>query len=143
MTLEGDWGFTRDWEPSPWVAKQTWGRAKLDVFIEFDETCGKVIDHKTGKKYGNEITHNFQGMTYAIASFMRYPQMQYIETEFWYLDHGLTLNNSYTREQAMVMLPNVTARAEKLTSCVDFKPHPSKMNCRFCNYKEHCDWRAD
>ncbi len=143
VSVEGEWGFDRDWEPTSWFAKETWGRAKLDAFITFDETCGKVIDHKTGKKYGNEISHNSQGSVYAVAAFMRFPAMQYIETEFWYLDHGLTLENSYTRNQAMLLLPRITARAEKLTTCVDFKPKPSQMNCRFCDKKENCDWRAD
>ncbi|TXH11205.1 MAG: PD-(D/E)XK nuclease family protein [Hyphomicrobiaceae bacterium] len=143
VSVEGEWGFNRDWEPTSWFDKETWGRAKLDAFITYDPNCGKVIDHKTGKKYGNEIKHNFQGTVYAIAAFMRYPELQYIETEFWYLDHGVKLENSYTRDQAMVLLPRVTARAEKLTNCIEFKPRPSPMNCRFCNKKEGCDWRAD
>lgn len=143
VSVEGEWGFNRDWEPTSWFDKATWGRAKLDANITFDATCGKVIDHKTGKKYGNEITHNFQGLVYAILAFMRTPSLEYIETEFWYLDHGLTLENSYTREQAMLMLPMITTRAERMTTAVDFKPVPSQMNCRYCNKKESCDWRAD
>lgn len=143
VSVEGEWGFNRDWEPTSWFDKATWGRAKLDAFVQFDNTCGKVIDHKTGKKYGNEITHNFQGMIYAVAAFMRNPELEYIETAFWYLDHGITLDNSYTRDQAMVMLPTITQRAERLTNCIDFKPVPSPTNCRYCNKKESCDWRAD
>lgn len=143
VSVEGEWGFNRDWEPTSWFDKTTWGRAKLDAFVRHDRTCAVVIDHKTGKKYGNEITHNFQGTVYAVCAFMREPDLQYVETKFWYLDHGLVLENSYTRDQAMVMLPTITRRAERLTSCVEFKPVPSKVNCRFCNKRESCDWRAD
>ncbi len=141
VAIEEDWGFDLDWAPAPWVGPTTWGRAKLDAFVRLDEVCALVIDHKTGKKFGNEMPHTTQGMIYAIAAFMRYPELEFIQVKFWYIDHGEEMTIEYTRANAMVLLPRIKARALKLTTCTTFKPKPSATACRFCSYKEEaCEW---
>ncbi|WP_067586507.1 PD-(D/E)XK nuclease family protein [Endozoicomonas ascidiicola] len=139
VELEQDWWFDADWTPieakgKPHDCEALWYIAKLDVFLWESKTCARIIDHKTGKKY--EMKHSQQAMQYAIAAFMRYPELEYIETEFWYLDQGSELRKSYTREQAMVMLPRVASNALELTTCHKdaFTPNPSAWNCRFCHY---------
>ena len=57
VELEGEWGFSIEWEPVGWMVPQTWARIKLDALVHQDETCARVIDFKTGKKFGNEIPH--------------------------------------------------------------------------------------
>ena len=73
VELEGDWGFDTEWQAVGWNDKNTWARVKLDALVHQDETSARVIDYKTGKKWGNEIAHSQQALLYAIATFMRYP----------------------------------------------------------------------
>ena len=54
VEVEGEWGFTLDWETTGWMEHNTWARVKLDVIVHETETSARVIDHKTGKKFGNE-----------------------------------------------------------------------------------------
>ena len=57
VELEGEWGFTIDWQPCGWLTPETWARIKLDAILHETETSARVIDHKTGKMFGNEISH--------------------------------------------------------------------------------------
>ena len=142
--LEGDWGFTREWGTTGWLAKDVWGRIKLDAFVHESETSARVIDYKTGKAYGNEIAHSQQALVYAIGSFFRYPELQIAKTEIWYLDHGTMLEQVYTRDEAMVFMPKLHDRAIAMTTATKFPPNPSNYNCKWCSYGkgEHpvCEW---
>ena len=144
VELEGDWGFTIDWEPCAWMDPKVWARVKLDAIVHEDKTSARVIDYKTGKKWGNEIAHSQQAITYAIATFFRYPALESINTEFWYLDHGETMEQTYTRDQAMMFMPKLQDRAIDMTTAVKFPPTPSQYNCKWCSYKKGdnpiCEW---
>lgn len=144
VELEGEWGFTIEWEKCHWMAKDVWARIKLDAIVHENDTSARVIDYKTGKQFGNEIAHGQQALTYAIGSFLRYPALQHVQTELWYLDHGTTTEQSYTRDQALMFLPKLHERAMVMTTATDFPPNPSQHNCKWCSYKngEHpaCQW---
>jgi len=134
LELEGDWAFDVDWQPTGWWDDNAWARIKLDVWKLVDPTTGKVIDYKTGKKFGNEVKHTQQAQLYMVGAFLKYPEVDLIETEFLYLDHGLRMNKSYKRDKLPLYLKKFTDRALKMTTCTDFKPKPTKMNCRWCDY---------
>lgn len=144
VELEGEWGFTKDWEPCGWMEGRTWARIKLDALVNESETSARVIDYKTGKRYGNEITHSQQALLYAIATFLRYPNLEFVQTELWYLDKGETAKQTYTRKEAMAFFPGFNARAIKMTTETEFNPTPSKSACRWCSYKNgddpQCQW---
>lgn len=144
VELEGEWGFTLDWEPCGWMEPVTWARIKLDAIHHETETSARVIDYKTGKKIGNEISHSQQGITYAIGSFFRYPHLESIQVEFWYLDQAETTTQVYTRDQAMMFMPKLHERALEMTTATKFPPNPSNYNCKWCSFKkgEHpiCEW---
>ena len=114
----------------------TWARIKLDALVNEDETSCRVIDYKTGKKFGNEIAHGQQGLVYAIATFLRYPHIEHARTEFWYLDKGETTIKDYSRATAMEFLPGLYRRAIKMTTETNWEPKPSKDACRWCDYKK-------
>lgn len=147
VEVEGNWGFTTDWTTTGWMAPDIWARIKLDAFQWHDDTCGKVIDYKTGRKFGNEVIHSQQGMIYTIGAFMRYEQLEMLDVEFWYIDQGeKSFPQRYTRDQAMRFLPRINDRAVIMTSALepDFVPSPSLHNCRWCPFnreKDGCDWR--
>jgi hypothetical protein len=144
VELEGEWGFDLDWATVGWMQKETWARIKLDALVQEDDTSARVIDYKTGKKWGNEISHGQQGLLYAIGTFFRYPHLQFVQVEFWYLDKGETTKKTYTREQAMVFAPGFHRRAVKMTTETEFAPTPSKDACRWCSFRKgdepECTW---
>ncbi|MBN86688.1 MAG: hypothetical protein CL885_04120 [Dehalococcoidia bacterium] len=144
VELEGEWGFDIEWKTVGWMEKATWARIKLDALVLEDDTSARVIDYKTGKKWGNEISHGQQGLLYAIGTFFRYPHLQHVQTEFWYLDKGETTKKSFTREQAMVFAPGFHRRAIVMTTETEFAPTPNFQSCRWCSFKEgdepHCIW---
>ena len=144
VELEGEWGFDIDWKTVGWLTPDTWARIKLDALVQEDETSARVIDYKTGKRWGNEIAHGQQGLLYAIGTFFRYPHLQYVQTEFWYLDLGETAKKQYTRAQAMEFAPGFHRRAIKMTTEKDFTPTPNSSSCRWCSFKTgddpECSW---
>lgn len=91
-----------------------------------------LVTHNTGKKFGNELKHNQQGMGYAIAAFARYPELEFVEVQFAYLDKNDELRGSYTRRQAELLQPGLTLRADKMTTATEFEPKPSFHACRWC-----------
>jgi len=139
VEVEGEWGFTIDWEPCGWLERETWGRIKLDAIVHETETSARVIDYKTGKMFGNEISHSQQALTYAIGSFFRYPDLQHVQTELWYLDHGEITKQAYTRDEAMIFMPKLHERAIVMTTATKFPPNPSNYNCKWCSYKKGDD----
>jgi RecB family exonuclease len=134
VELEGDWGFDIDWQQTGWFDKNVWARIKLDALRLIDSSTARVIDYKTGKKFGNEVKHTQQAQLYMVGAFMRIPELQMIETEFWYLDQNTKMTKIYTRDKLALYLRKFTERAMRLTSCTEFKPKPSKMNCRWCDW---------
>jgi hypothetical protein len=135
VEVEGDWAFDRQWNVTGWSDKNCWARMKLDAIQFEDPTSARVIDWKTGKKFGNELKHNQQGMGYAIGAFARYPELEYVGIQFAYLDKNDELIGGYTRKQAEMLRPMLTERADKMTTCTDFAPKPSFSACRWCAHK--------
>ena len=129
VVQEQNWGFDVNWNETGYFDKNIWLRAKLDVFLREDDTSARVIDWKTGKKFGNEIVHAGQGIIYTIATFKRYPELEHLSTEFVYLDHGETTVQRWTRKEAMRLAPRLNIRATKMTSCVSFPPSPGPSQC--------------
>ena len=144
VETEGEWGFTLNWEPTGWLAPDTWARIKLDALVHESETSARVIDYKTGKQMGNEIAHSQQALIYAIGTFFMYPDLEILNTEMWYLDHGTTMEQTYTRDEAMVFMPKLHERAVTMTTATKFPPNPSNYNCRWCSFgkgqEPHCEW---
>ena len=145
VECEGEWGFNIDWETTGWMVDDTWARMKLDALEWQSETSAKVIDYKTGRKFGNEMKHATQGMIYAIGTFMRFPELEFVEVSFWYLDHDQESLQRYNRDQAMQFLPRITDRATVLTSDTELRPNPSPYNCKWCDFNknEACEWRQN
>lgn len=144
VEMEENWGFDIDWNPIPddgqlYKNPKLWCTTKLDVFVREDETSARVIDYKTGRKFGNEVKHGGQAMEYAVSAFMRYPELEHVTTEFWYLDHGQESIRHYTRQEAMLLLPRITERAIRMTSATKFPAKPSESACKWCHYRTSGD----
>lgn len=151
VTLEEDWGFDTDWSPCGWFDETVWCRMKLDNLrvITKDENNNPIhivaTDYKTGKKYGNEVSHGQQGQIYALGTFLRYSSCEVVDVELIYLDQGQTTKRTYTREKAMKFLPSWTTRGKKMTEATDYPPKPNKMTCMWCPFGPQngngvCEW---
>ncbi len=144
VQMEENWGFDVDWTPLVDDGKlykddKLWAMTKLDVFIRDSETSATVLDYKTGRKFGNEVKHGSQAYTYAISAFMKYPELEFVKAEFWYLDQGQTLERKWTRAEAMLLLNRLTERAIKMTSATKFPAKPGENACRWCHYAKSGD----
>lgn len=134
VDVEQMWGYDEGWnETSVW--KDMWLRAKLDINVR-DPDRGIVIpiDYKTGKRFGKEVDHVQQTQLYASIAALRFPWAQIIWTEIWYIDQGSTLQLRYTREQALNFVPRFEMRAYRMLEDTRFKPRPSVINCKWCDY---------
>lgn len=131
------WCFDEGWnEVSPDDYDSIWLRVIADAFVWLDESTVCIVDYKTGKRYGNELKHGQQLTLYALATAMKFPQVQTIWTELWYLDLNEMAQQRYTVDQASRFLKNFNDRAITLTSDTEFKTRPSKSSCMFCPYKK-------
>jgi len=136
VILEEDWAYTTGWEFTGWMADDTWNRMKLDAMHRLDTHSARVIDYKTGKKYRNEIKHMQQGQLYMVGAFLKFPELETVQTEFWYLDlpNSNVTKKIYQRKNYLQYLQKFTERALDMTQTTDFKPKPSKHSCMWCDF---------
>ncbi len=105
-----------------------------DVSI-FTSDTAEVYDWKTGKSFGNEVKYMQQMQLYAIGGFMREPDLQYIDVTLGFLDDGKTRTKNFERgAKTNKLITRFTERGNRMTNCVDFRPNPSAMNCRWCPF---------
>lgn len=106
------------------------------TYLAGEQFC---VTHNTGRKFGNEVKHSGQAYTYAVSAFMRYPELEFVKAEFWYLDQGETLERKWTRAEAMLLLNRLTERAIKMTSATKSPAKPSDTACKWCHYGKNGD----
>ena len=135
VQMEGEWAVNLEWEPVAWSSADAWCRMKLDVLvINEDGTHARVIDHKTGKRQGNEIKHTEQGQLYQLSTFLRFPEIETIDVEFWYTDLGDIDRKKYSRIQGVQYFNKYNDRLLAISNCVEFPPNPNAFSCRWCPY---------
>lgn len=134
--VEEEWAFDPYWRESDWRSRETWARIKIDAMHFDSETSARIDDWKSGKKYGNEGKHMRQLMVYAVASFMKFPKLQFIKCAMQYIDLATdnTLERNVSREQAMAFMMRLENQALSMTTATVFPPRPNKRNCKFCNF---------
>lgn len=132
VSLEGEWGFNREWEAHDW--KSAWLRMKLDALVFLSPYEAVAIDYKTGKKFGNEIKHGEQLMLYQLASFLRYPELEVVHTELWYLDHDDLTHKVFTRDQGLRFKRSWDMRGNAITTTTEFPANPNRWSCQYCPY---------
>lgn len=134
VSLEGEWALDNQWLPIGWNDPRAWVRLKLDAMVRLSESHAVVIDYKTGRLKGNEVKHMEQGQLYQLATFLRYPDVQKVDVEFWYTDLDEMTRVSYTRAQGLRFLKSYEIRGQAVTDCLDFQPNPNIFSCKWCPY---------
>jgi CRISPR/Cas system-associated exonuclease Cas4 (RecB family) len=134
VSLEGEWAYDRDWIPTAWSSEKAWLRLKIDALVTMSPTHMVLIDYKTGKRAYNEMKHAEQCQLYQLATFLRYPKVEKITTELYYLDLDQLTSMTYTRAQGMRFLKGYQDRGLALTSATDFPPNPTAWACKWCPF---------
>lgn len=119
-----------------------WTRIKLDVAVFMTETWAVAIDYKTGKRFGNEVKHAEQVTLYALAMFLRYPKLEKVTAELWYLDQDELASMTFTRKQALRFFKGFNTRGLAMTTCISFPANANAYSCKWCPYgpanSRHC-----
>lgn len=138
VEMEGQWAFDDEWNVAAW--ETGWLRMKLDVLVRVSPTQAIVGDWKSGRHFGNEVTHANQLNLYAVATFLRHPELEEISVADYYVDHGKTTERVFTREQALRYRRTFDKQGKDITNCVSFPANPNKFSCQYCPWGEtgHC-----
>ena len=115
-----------------WVSP--WFRLKLDALVFLSPTEAVAIDYKTGRKFGNEVKHAEQLQLYQLVTFLRYPELEIITTELWYLDQDEITSTPFTRFQGLRFRQRFDSRGKALTTCTEFPPNANLFSCKWCQY---------
>lgn len=132
VELEGEWGMNEEWEVVSWT--DAWLRLKLDVLVHAGKDEAIVIDYKTGKKWGNEVKHAQQLQLYALVAFLRFPELEVVDSQLWYLDVNETTSQVFTRDQALRFKRNFHKRGADIVSCTTWPANANKFSCQWCLY---------
>jgi len=139
VTLEMPLAFDKHWRQSASDDfKNTIYRMIADVVVQPTEERILIVDHKTGKKKGNEIKHHQQLMEYAVGFSLVYADLQLFDTQIWYLDQPEgenVMKRSFTRTQVSNSFNPMRERHEKVLNAKVFPATPSQFACLFCPYK--------
>ena len=141
VELEGEWGMDDDWEITEWNG--AWLRLKLDALVHLSSDQAIVIDYKTGRKFGNEVKHAQQLQLYALVAFLRYPELDTVDAQLWYIDVNETTSQAFTRSQALRFAKSFEKRGDAIVACNNWPANPNKFSCQWCLYgpehSGHCE----
>lgn len=114
-------------------------RMVADVVIRPTPETIIIIDHKTGRKQGNEVKHHDQCMEYATSYALVEPEVKNFTLQVWYLDQPQEVGNptikEFSREQVLKNFDRMRKRHMNVITTELFPAHPSQFACRFCPYK--------
>lgn len=134
VSLEGEWGMNGDWEIDAWNSITTWLRLKLDSIVFLSPTEAVVIDYKSGKRFGNELKHHDQVLLYQLCAFLRFPDLEVVHTELWYIDQNELITQTFRRDQGLRFKRKFDQQFKEITNCTEFPPNPNKFSCQYCPY---------
>jgi hypothetical protein len=135
VELELSCGVDDQWEYVNAWNDDTWCLIKMDAeVIAADGAFGVIIDYKTGKRRFNEHKHGEQMQLYQVAFFKKYPDLQKLRTELWYLDLGEVHAMNFTRKQGLRFQDSYNRRARKMLGDTLYKATPNAFSCKWCPY---------
>lgn len=134
-SAEEQWGFDEAWSPVGWFDAAVWLRMATDCTVTTDPDAAIIFDWKTGKSFGNEVKYMQQMQLYACGAFMREPELNYIDVKLGFLDDGKVREKNFQRgPKVNKLVTRFTERGNHMTNCVDFRPKPNTVNCKYCPF---------
>lgn len=137
VSLEGEWAVDKNWEVAEW--RTGWHRSKIDAIVLPDAYSAIIIDYKSGKRFGNEVKHAEQTQLYALNAVMRYPKIETITTELWYVDTDEIASATFSREQILRTKASWNRRGTIMTTATEFPPNGNVFSCQWCLYGKRPD----
>ena len=137
---EESWGFRSDWTETGWFGQDTWCRVKLDLAFRPKPKVLCVTDHKTGKPYEDHVD---QLDLYAVAGFVKFPDVNTILSTIWYLDDASCTELEFTRDQFPELKDGWNRRVAPMMNDTMYpaKPNPK---CQWCHFRKGnggpCGW---
>jgi len=136
IETEKTWFFDADWLPIDGKEyDKIWLRVVIDLNVRLSPTEVLIIDHKSGKRYNNEVKHSEQMLLYVLSTFMKYPEVELVTAELWYLDLNELVSITMTRHQALQLFRKFNNLGVRITSDTTYIAKPSLHSCRFCPYR--------
>ena len=95
VRCETEIALTPDLKKTTYFGKDVWLRAKFDVEVQVTNEWLRIIDYKTGKRKMDST----QLMLFAAVGFAVYPDVQRIDTAFYWLPDKAVDKETFTRER--------------------------------------------
>ncbi len=116
---------------------------KIGIDAKTGKPQVKIVDYKTGKvKEKFEKDDKYQLLIYTLA--VQDPNIidgEVKELEYYFIDENESRSMEPTEKDATAALEWVRNTVGKIQSG-DFHPTPNPMICKFCDYREICEYRA-
>lgn len=136
LAVEQQWCFDSKWQQADWFGKDAWCRIVVDAcFVRKEDNVLVVIDHKTGKI---NDAHLEQLSLYALGGLLRNPDVDGVEVQLWYLDHGVQKPDQpkiYTHAELPALRKEWEQRVRPMLSDGTFREKPGKA-CTWCHYSK-------
>ncbi len=116
---------------------------QIGVDVKTKQPLVKIVDYKTGKvKEKFEKDDKYQLLIYTLA--VKDPNIldgEVKELEYYFVDANESRVMTPTDKDATAALDWVRGTVKKIQSG-DFRATPNEMICKFCDYREICEFRA-
>ena len=125
------WWFDDRWQRCS--EENKWLTCIQDVHVTFDDVS-MSIDHKTGKRFGNELKHHAQMTTYSVANWCDNPNFAKYIAEFLYVDQGDVWSVTFRPEELERKRADLDREVTKMMDDKVFRPRPNIVTCKYCPY---------
>jgi CRISPR/Cas system-associated exonuclease Cas4 (RecB family) len=93
-----------------------------------------ACDHKSGKKFGNEVSHYAQIELYSVAAWRIDDSFDEYKGEVWYLDQRDVVKHKFFVPQLERAFARIDKEVDRMMNDKLFRPQPNKINCRYCPF---------
>lgn len=132
--------LTPDLKETTWWAQDVWLRVKFDVEVIISNAKIRIVDYKTGKRKPDSD----QLMLFAAAAFTIYPDVQEVDTAFYWLPDKAVDKETFTRERDEAFIwGEFEPRVQKMEQALLNNTFPCKPSglCRgWCPVRDCQHW---
>jgi len=137
VITEQTWYFDQDWkEINGKIYNDIRIRVICDVLVFLSEHEAVLIDYKSGRKFGNEVSHAQQLQLYQLAAFLKYPKLQLVHAEIYYFDQNELTSMEFNRYQGLHFFTLWDDKIKAMLSCTRFPPNANRFSCKWCPYRQ-------
>lgn len=124
--------FDQYWRPT--TADGKWLIVVPDLKVVVPGVINMTVDYKSGKKFGNEVSHYAQVELYTIASWKVDPDHEEYVGEVWYLDQKDVVPHAFHPKQLERSFVRLDSEVARMMEDKIMAPRPNKVTCKWCDY---------